>query len=101
MAVPIGAPTFAEALRYVAETFHTLAKLLKSKGYATSVGDEGGFAPDLKSNEEACELIVGAIEAAGYKPARISPSRSTPRRARSSPTAPTISPSRKADAVER
>ena len=70
MAVPIGAPTFAEALRYVAETFHTLAKVLKSKGYATSVGDEGGFAPDLKSNEEACELIVGAIEAAGYKPGK-------------------------------
>ena len=70
MAVPIGAPSFAEALRYGAETFHTLAKLLKSKGYATSVGDEGGFAPNLKSNEEACELIVSAIEAAGYKPGK-------------------------------
>jgi len=54
MAMPIGAPTFAEALRYGAETFHALAKILKSKGYATSVGDEGGFAPDLKSNDEAC-----------------------------------------------
>jgi len=70
MAMPIGAPTFAEALRYGAETFHALAKLLKSKGYATSVGDEGGFAPNLKSNEEACELIVSAIEAAGYKPGK-------------------------------
>ena len=68
--MPIGAPTFAEALRYGAETFHALAKLLKSKGYATSVGDEGGFAPNLGSNEEACELIVKAIEAAGYKPGK-------------------------------
>jgi len=70
MAMPIGAPTFAEALRYGAETFHALAKILKSKGYATSVGDEGGFAPDLKSNDEACEVIVQAIEAAGYKPGK-------------------------------
>ena len=67
MVMPIGAPNFAEALRYGAETFHALAKLLKGKGYATSVGDEGGFAPNLGSNEEACELIVNAIEAAGYK----------------------------------
>ena len=70
MVVPIGAPSFAEALRYGAETFHALAKLLKGKGYATSVGDEGGFAPNLGSNEEACELIVEAIEAAGYKPGK-------------------------------
>ena len=70
MAMPIGAPNFAEALRYGAETFHALAKLLKAKGYATSVGDEGGFAPNLGSNEEACELIVKAIEAAGYKPGK-------------------------------
>ncbi len=70
MVMPIGAPNFAEALRYGAETFHALAKLLKGKGYATSVGDEGGFAPNLGSNEEACELIVNAIEAAGYKPGR-------------------------------
>jgi enolase len=68
MVMPIGAPTFAEALRYGAETFHALAKILKSKGYATSVGDEGGFAPNLKSNEEACELIVAAVKAAGYVP---------------------------------
>jgi enolase len=67
MVMPIGAPSFAEALRYGAETFHALAKLLKDKGYATSVGDEGGFAPNLGSNDEACELIVKAIEAAGYK----------------------------------
>jgi enolase len=70
MVMPIGAPTFAEALRYGAETFHALKKILAKKGYATSVGDEGGFAPNLKSNEEACEVIVEAIEAAGYKPGR-------------------------------
>ena len=70
MVMPIGAPSFAEALRYGAETFHALAKILKSKGYATAVGDEGGFAPNLKSNEEACELIVEAIEAAGYEPGK-------------------------------
>jgi enolase len=70
MVMPIGAPRFSEALRYGAETFHALAKLLKDKGYATSVGDEGGFAPNLGSNEEACELIVKAIEAAGYKPGK-------------------------------
>ncbi|MGB7914034.1 MAG: phosphopyruvate hydratase, partial [Rhodomicrobium sp.] len=66
MVMPIGAPSFAEALRYGSETFHALAKILKGKGYATAVGDEGGFAPNLKSNEEACELIVEAIKAAGY-----------------------------------
>jgi enolase len=70
MVMPVGAPNFAEALRYGAETFHGLAKLLKGKGYATSVGDEGGFAPNLGSNEEACELIVKAIETAGYKPGK-------------------------------
>jgi enolase len=70
MAMPVGAPTFAEALRYGAETFHALKKILAKKGYATSVGDEGGFAPNLKSNDEACEVIVEAIEAAGYKPGK-------------------------------
>jgi enolase len=70
MVMPIGAPSFAEALRYGAETFHALAKLLKGKGYATSVGDEGGFAPNLGSDGEACELIVKAIEAAGYRPGK-------------------------------
>ena len=70
MVMPIGAPTFVEALRYGVETFHALSKILKGKGYSTSVGDEGGFAPNLKTNEEACELIVEAIEAAGYKPGK-------------------------------
>jgi enolase len=70
MAMPVGAPSFAEALRYGAETFHALAGILKKKGYATGVGDEGGFAPNLKSNEEACELIVEAITAAGYQPGK-------------------------------
>ena len=70
MVMPIGAPTFAEALRYGAETFHALKSILKKKGYATSVGDEGGFAPNLKSNDEACEVIVSAIETAGYKPGK-------------------------------
>ncbi len=68
MLVPNGAPTFKEGLRYVAETFHVLKGILKSKGLATSVGDEGGFAPNCKSNEEAIELIVSAIEKAGYRP---------------------------------
>jgi len=68
MIYPIGAPNFAEALRYGAETFHALRKILAKQGYATSVGDEGGFAPQVKSNDEACELIVQAIEAAGYQP---------------------------------
>ena len=70
MVMPVGAPTFAEALRYGAETFHALAGILKKQGYSTSVGDEGGFAPNLKSNEEACERIVQAIEAAGFKPGK-------------------------------
>ena len=68
MVMPLGAPTFAEALRYGTEIFHALKKILAKKGYTTSVGDEGGFAPNLKSNEEACEVIVEAIEAAGYNP---------------------------------
>jgi enolase len=70
MVMPIGAPTFAEALRYGAETFHALKAILKKEGYATSVGDEGGFAPNLKSNDEACEVIVEAIQAAGYAPGK-------------------------------
>ncbi len=70
MAMPVGAPTFAEALRYGAETFHALKKILADKGYATAVGDEGGFAPNLKSNDEACEVIVEAISAAGYRPGK-------------------------------
>ena len=70
MAFPIGAPTFHEALRYGAETFHALKKILGKKGYAVGVGDEGGFAPDLKSNEEACEVILEAVELAGLKPGK-------------------------------
>jgi enolase len=68
MAVPLGAPSFAEGLRSVAETFHVLKKILKSRGLATSVGDEGGFAPNLESNEAALEIILQAIEQAGYRP---------------------------------
>ena len=68
MVMPHGAPTFAEALRMGAETFHALKGLLKEKGYGTAVGDEGGFAPNLKSNEETLDFIVQAIEKAGYKP---------------------------------
>ena len=68
MVMPTGAPTFAEGLRMGAEVFHRLKKVLTGKGYNTSVGDEGGFAPDLGSNEEAIEVILEAIEAAGYVP---------------------------------
>jgi len=68
MIMPVGANTFAEALRMGAETFHSLKSVLKEKGYATNVGDEGGFAPNLKSNEEAIEVILRAIEKANYKP---------------------------------
>jgi enolase len=68
MAVPIGAPSFREGLRFVAETFHTLKGILKGRGLATSVGDEGGFAPNFSSNEDAIETILQAIEKAGYKP---------------------------------
>jgi enolase len=68
MIMPRGAPNFAEALRYGAETFQALKKILHEKGQSTAVGDEGGFAPQLKSNDEACELIVAAIERAGYRP---------------------------------
>jgi enolase len=67
MIMPVGAETFADALRMGAETFHSLKSVLKKKGYNTSVGDEGGFAPNLKSNEEAIEVILQAIEKAGYK----------------------------------
>lgn len=68
MIIPVGAPTFREALRMGTEVFHNLRKVLKGRGYSTSVGDEGGFAPSLKSNEEAFEVILEAIEKAGYKP---------------------------------
>ena len=68
MVMPIGAPSFREGLRWTAEIFHTLKGILKGKGYSTAVGDEGGFAPDLKSNEEAPEYIIEAIQKAGFKP---------------------------------
>lgn len=68
MAMPVGAPTFAEALRWGAETYQALKGVLKKKGYSTGVGDEGGFAPSLKSNEEAVEVIIEAIRQAGYVP---------------------------------
>ncbi|MGQ9715728.1 MAG: phosphopyruvate hydratase, partial [Anaerolineae bacterium] len=68
MIVPAGASSFAEALRWGAETYHALKAVLKQRGYNTNVGDEGGFAPSLKSNEEAVEVILAAIERAGYRP---------------------------------
>ena len=68
MIAPVGAPSFAEALRAATETFHTLKAILHQKGYETSVGDEGGFAPRLRSNEEPMELLLAAIQKAGYKP---------------------------------
>ena len=70
MVFPLGAPCFSEALRMGAETFHALKGILKKKGYAVGVGDEGGFAPDLKSNDEACEVILEAVQAAGYRPGK-------------------------------
>jgi len=66
MVLPVGAPTFAECLRYGVEVFHALKAVLKAKGLSTAVGDEGGFAPDLKSNEEALQTIAEAVEKAGY-----------------------------------
>ncbi len=68
MIVPVGASTFSEGLRWGVEIFHNLKTVLKKKGYSTNVGDEGGFAPEIQSNEEAIETVLAAIEAAGYKP---------------------------------
>src|SRR5580698_6342162 len=68
MVMPLGAPNFREALRWGVEVFHNLKAVLKKNGYSTAVGDEGGFAPNLKSNEEALERVLEAIAAAGYKP---------------------------------
>ena len=70
MVMPVGAECFDSAMKMCAEVYHTLKKILKDKGYSTAIGDEGGFAPDLKSNEEAIEIIVEAIEMAGYKPGK-------------------------------
>lgn len=70
MIMPVGAPTFKEALHWCAEVFHSLAKILKAKGLATSVGDEGGFAPNLSSDDETIETILEAVKAAGYEPGK-------------------------------
>ncbi len=70
MAMPVGAPTFAEALRWGAETYHSLKSVLKKRGYGVGIGDEGGFAPSLKTNEEAIEVILEAIQKAGYVPGK-------------------------------
>ena len=70
MIVPHGAETFAEALRMGVETYHSLKKTVKARGYSTAIGDEGGFAPDLKSNREAIDLILEAVEKAGYAPGK-------------------------------
>ncbi|AMV60014.1 Enolase [Pediococcus damnosus] len=70
MIMPVGAPTITEAIRWCSETFHNLKNLLNEKGYSTAVGDEGGFAPDLKNNEEPFEILVEAIKRAGYKPGK-------------------------------
>src|SRR4030095_13323308 len=68
MIMPVGAPSLPDAVRMGAEVFHNLKKIMHDSRHATAVGDEGGFAPNLKSNQEAIELILKAIEAAGYKP---------------------------------
>ncbi len=70
MAMPVGAPTFAEALRWGTETYHALRTVLKGRGYGLGIGDEGGFAPSLKTNEEAIEVILEAIQKAGYAPGK-------------------------------
>ena len=84
MIMPVGAASYSEALRWGVETYHVLKGLLHDRGMSTAVGDEGGFAPDLGSNEEAVQLLVEAIEAADSRRATTSPSRSTPRRPSSS-----------------
>src|SRR5262249_43048392 len=68
MIVPIGAPNFADAIRMGAEVFHALAAVLKKRGHSTNVGDEGGFAPSLRNNEEPIEVVLEAISKAGYRP---------------------------------
>lgn len=70
MIIPVGAPSFSEAVRYGAETFHALKKIINARGMSTAVGDEGGFAPNIDSHEEAIELIIDAIQAAGYVPGK-------------------------------
>lgn len=96
MIAPIGAESFSEALRWGAEVYHTLKKVLKTKGLATGLGDEGGFAPNLGSNREALDLILEAIKEAGYAPARTSRSRWTSPPPSSTRTASTSSRARTA-----
>ncbi len=88
MIVPLGAHSFRDCLRMGAEVFHALKGALHERGLGTAVGDEGGFAPDLSSNEEALKMLIAGIQAAGFEPGRTSPSRSTPPAASSTPTAP-------------
>ena len=88
MVMPVGAETFSDALRWGAEVFHTLKGVLKKRGYSTAVGDEGGFAPSLKSNAEAIELILEAIELAATSRAKTLPWRSIPPPASSTTRSP-------------
>ena len=101
MIVPYGAEKFSEALRWGAEVFHTLKGVLKKRGYSTSVGDEGGFAPNLKSNEEALEVVLEAITHAGYTPGDRSASRSIPPPASSTTRASKKYVFKKSDKSER
>ncbi len=97
MIMPVGAASFPEALRWGAETYHALKKVLHDRGLSTAVGDEGGFAPDLASNEEAVQLLVEAIEQAGFTPGRADRHRARPGLHRVlRATAPTCSPARAA-----
>ncbi len=96
---PVGAETYSEALRWGVETYHVLRAELKAAGYATGLGDEGGFAPDLPSNREGLDFLVKAIEKAGFTPAPTSPSASTSRRPSSSRTASTASTNKDWDAA--
>ena len=82
MIMPVGADSFRQCLRMSAEVFHNLKKVLQGKGYSTAVGDEGGFAPNLKADEEALQLIVEAIDKAGYEPGKDFMIRHGPRRDR-------------------
>jgi enolase len=88
MAMPVGAPSFSEALRWGVEVFHSLKSALKKHGYSTAVGDEGGFAPSCKSNEEAIQIVIEAISAAGYKPGEQLASLSIPQPANSTTRLP-------------
>ena len=94
MVMPAGVGSFAEALRAGAETFHALRSILKGRGLSTGVGDEGGFAPSLKANREALDVVLEAINKAGLRPAPTCSSPSTSRRASSGTTARTCSRSR-------